>query len=78
VVARVLSLTLYGPARYLVPNPIDRYAIEDRPPGLRYRPVRIVVSDAPRGRFLLYLRLDEPERVVAAGRWTTPTVTRKR
>ena len=29
------SLTMYGKDRYLVPNPIDRYAIGDRTKGLR-------------------------------------------
>jgi hypothetical protein len=88
------SLTLYGADRYLVPNPIDRFAIGDRTPGLRYgrrRSLRIVVSHspprgaqranwlpAPRGRFLLYLRLYEPKPVATARRWKPPTVTRTR
>jgi hypothetical protein len=88
------SLTLYGADRSLVPNPIDRFAIGDRTPGLRYGPrrsLRIAVSHAPPraalranwlpappGRFLLYLRLYEPEPAAATGRWTPPTVTRTR
>jgi hypothetical protein len=86
------SLTLYGADRYFVPNAIDRYAIGDRTPGLHYGPgrsLRIVVSHrpprgaartnwlpAPRGRFLLYLRLYEPKAVAAGGHWTPPTVSR--
>ena len=51
------SLTMYGKDRYLVPNPIDRYAIGDRTKGLRQRPRRLAhdlrparaAQAAPRG-----------------------------
>jgi len=88
------SLTMYDDALHLTPNPIDRYAIGDRSPGLRYergRSLKLYVQrkppsaaqrsnwlPAPAGAFRLYLRLYEPERSAVAGKWVPPTVTRVR
>jgi hypothetical protein len=87
------SLTMYGADRYLVPNPIDRYAIGDRTKGLRRgrdgsltiyvqrgRPSGAAVANwlpAPRGRFGLALRLYEPRPSVLSGRWAPPPVHRR-
>jgi hypothetical protein len=84
------SLTMYGQDRYLVPNPIDRYAIGDRTKGLRrgrdrsltiyvqHRPpsgaARANWLPAPRGRFRLAMRLYEPRRSALNGRWLPPPV----
>jgi len=84
------SMTLYGDGFFLVPNPLRRYAVGDRTPGLRRErdgSLRIYVQHdppeprlrsnwlpAPRGRFLLYLRLFEPRPAAAQARWTPPTV----
>jgi hypothetical protein len=86
------SLTMYGADRYLVPNPIDRYAVGDRTPGLRRgrdgsltiyvqrgRPSGAPAANwlpAPRGRFRLALRLYEPRQSVLAGRWKPPPIRR--
>jgi hypothetical protein len=88
------SLTLYDSDRFLVANPIDRYAVGDRTAGLRYRRGRsltIYVSHrqpaaarrsnwlpAPSGHFSLYLRLYEPKAAATNGRWQPPTVLRVR
>jgi hypothetical protein len=46
------SITMYSlPDRFLVPNPIDRYSIGDRTPGLQYD---------PDGGLTLYLQADSP------------------
>ena len=44
------SLTMYGKDRYLVPNPIDRYAIGDRTKGLRRGPRRLAHDLRPARR----------------------------
>ena len=87
------SVTIYGKDRYLVPNPIDRYAIGDRTPGLRRgtdgsltiavqhsRPRGALAANwlpAPRGRFRLAMRIYEPRRRVLSGRWLPPPVERR-
>ncbi|MEA2331163.1 MAG: hypothetical protein QOH58_1301 [Thermoleophilaceae bacterium] len=87
------SLTMYGADRYLVPNPIDRYAIGDRTAGLRRgrdgsltihvqrRPpagaARANWLPAPSGRFRLALRVYEPRPSVLNGRWQPPPVQRR-
>jgi len=84
------SLTLYGKDRYLVDNPIDRYAIGDRTKGLRRgrdgsltiyvqhtRPNGAAAANwlpAPTGEFRLALRIYEPRRSVLSGRWKPPPV----
>ena len=55
------SITMYDtPKYYLVDNPIDRYSIGDRTPGLH--------RDAD-GSLTLYLQPDEPEDSQAAANW---------
>jgi hypothetical protein len=87
------SLTMYGADRYLVPNPIDRYAIGDRTKGLRRgrdgsltlyiqhrRPGGAASANwlpAPSGRFRLALRIYEPRRSVLTGKWLPPPVQRR-
>jgi hypothetical protein len=77
-----------------VPNPIGRYAIGDRTPGLRRgRDGSLTISvqhaapggakkanwlPAPAGRFRLALRIYEPRRSALAGRWKPPPVQRTR
>jgi hypothetical protein len=86
------SVTIYGKDRYLVPNPIDRYAIGDRTKGLhrgRDRSLTIYVQHArpegaraanwlpaPTGSFRLAMRIYEPRRSVLDGRWKPPPVVR--
>jgi hypothetical protein len=85
------SLTMYDRNLFLVPNPIDRYAIGDRTRGLhknRDGSLDIVLQrSAPRrgrtnwlptpaGTFVLALRLYQPKPSVLQGRWPLPTITR--
>jgi hypothetical protein len=88
------SLTLYNSDLFLHDNPIDRYAVGDRTPTLRYGPgpsLKLYVQHepprglrranwlpAPSGRFALYLRLYEPKRSAVSGEWKPPTVSRTR
>ena len=87
------SLTLYGPDRFLVENPIGRYALGNRSPGLRRNAdgsLDVLLQrtapagreanwlPAPAGRFSLALRLYEPKRSVLNERWPLPTITRVR
>jgi hypothetical protein len=86
------SLTMYGKDRYLVDNPIDRYAIGDRTEGLKRgkdgsltiyvqhnRPSGTAAANwlpAPAGAFRLALRIYEPRRSVLRGSWKPPPVRR--
>jgi hypothetical protein len=86
------SVTIYNKARYLVPNPIDRYAIGDRTKGLRRgrdgsltiyvqhgRPGGSKAANwlpAPSGSFRLAMRIYEPRRSALNGRWLPPPVQR--
>jgi hypothetical protein len=86
------SVTVYGKDRYLVPNPIDRYAVGDRTKGLRRgkdgsltiyvqhaRPKGVKAANwlpAPSGGFRLAMRIYEPRRSVLDGRWKPPPVRR--
>jgi hypothetical protein len=87
------SLTMYDKQLFLVPNPIDRYAIGNRTAGLhknRDGSLDIIIANdrprgtgadwlpAPKGPFVLALRLYQPELSVLRGRWPLPTVTRLR
>jgi hypothetical protein len=88
------SLTMYDDELHLIPNAIDRYAIGDRTPGLKYgrgRSLKLYVQrsappkaqranwlPAPSGKFRLYLRLYEPKGSAVNGKWKLPTVTRVR
>ncbi|HEU4657498.1 MAG TPA: DUF1254 domain-containing protein [Capillimicrobium sp.] len=84
------SMTMYDADMFLVANPIDRYAIGDRTPGLRHAPdgaLEIVVSHdepasgtsnwlpAPAGPFRLMLRMYGPKRAALTGAWRPPPVT---
>jgi hypothetical protein len=87
------SLTMYGKDRYLVDNPIDRYAIGDRTEGLERgkdgsltiyvqheRPSGSASANwlpAPAGAFRLALRIYEPRRSALVGRWLPPPVRRR-
>jgi hypothetical protein len=87
------SLTMYGANRYLVPNPIDRYAVGDRTAGLRRagdgsltiyvqhsRPSGAKAANwlpAPSGRFRLAMRLYEPRRRALDSGWVPPPVLRR-
>ena len=87
------SVTIYGKDRYLVPNPIDRYAIGDRTKGLRRgrdgsltiyvqhdRPGGAASANwlpAPSGNLRLAMRIYEPRRSVLNGRWLPPPVKRR-
>jgi hypothetical protein len=86
------SLTMYGKDRYLVDNPIDRYAVGDRTQGLKRgkdgsltiyvqhdRPRGAAAANwlpAPAGAFRLALRIYEPRRSVLRGSWKPPPVRR--
>lgn len=85
------SLTVYDSSLSLVANPLDRYAIGNRTPGVRRnrdgsldillqvaRPARDTSNwlPVPKGRFQLTLRLYEPRPSVIKGSWPLPTVTR--
>jgi hypothetical protein len=84
------SVTLYGPDHFFTANPIDRYAIGDHSPGLRYGPdgsLDIYIQHdppagheanwlpAPTGAFYLSMRLYLPQPPVLEGRYHYPTVT---
>jgi hypothetical protein len=87
------SVTIYDKRRYLVSNPIDRYAIGDRTKGLRRgrdgsltiyvqhgRPRGAKAANwlpAPSGSFRLAMRIYEPRRSVLSGRWLPPPVQRR-
>jgi hypothetical protein len=83
------SLTLYGPDGFFTANPIARYAIGDRTPGLTKNADGsldlIVQHDAPAGKtgnwlpapagpFTLMLRLYLPKPSVLDGTWRPPAV----
>ncbi|WP_448624438.1 DUF1254 domain-containing protein [Geodermatophilus sp. URMC 64] len=88
------SVTLYGDDGFLVENPIDRYAISDRTPGLVRQTdgtIAIVVSarrppsdadvnwlPAPESEFYLMLRLYIPRPEALNGAWQPPAVERVR
>ncbi len=86
------SLTMYGPDRFLVDNPIDRYAVGNRTEGLarhadgsldvyiqRDPPVGREANwlPAPAGPFSLALRLYVPKRSVLEDRWPLPRLKRR-
>jgi len=83
------SVTMYGPDRFFIANPIDRYAIGDRTPGLQYGadgsldlyiqhdpPAGHAANwlPAPTGPFFLTMRLYLPKRSVLDGEYRYPTV----
>ena len=85
------SLTLYGPDRFFVENPLRRYALGDRSPGLEFGAdgsLDLWVGHvapagresnwlpAPDGEFSLMLRLYLPDAAVIEGRWSPPRIER--
>ncbi len=82
------SLSLYGADRYFADNPIRRYAIGDRTPGLQYDAdggLRIQIQHeapdppsnwlpAPPGGFYLILRFYHPKAVFLEGHYAIPPV----
>ena len=88
------SLTLYDERVLFYDNPLQRFALGDRSPGLRRAKdgsltIHVSHTDpgaarranwlpAPTGVFSLYLRLYEPTAAAQRGRWTPPAVRRVR
>jgi hypothetical protein len=86
------SLTMYNNASYLADNPIDRYSIGDRSPGLKYNEdgsLDIYIQHdspgpdkesnwlpAPESEFNLTLRLYNPQESVLNGEYQYPPVER--
>jgi hypothetical protein len=85
------SVTMYSlPDFYLVENPIGRYSIGDRTPGLRYGDdgsLTLTIQHdrpedpanwlpAPSGRFRPILRMYEPRASVFDGSYALPPITR--
>jgi hypothetical protein len=85
------SLTMYDvPDFYLVANPIDRYSIGDRTPGLRTAEDGSVTISmqasapgpdeesnwlpAPAGRFRPILRMYQPQKAILDGTYVLPAV----
>ena len=85
------SLTMYDvPDFYLVANPIDRYSIGDRTPGLRTAEDGSVTISmqtsapgpdkesnwlpAPAGRFRPILRMYQPQKAILDGAYVLPPV----
>jgi hypothetical protein len=84
------SITMYNAENFLVDNPIDRYSIGNRTPGLRSDPdgtLTLVVQSqapgpdsssnwlpAPEGPFRMSLRLYNPQPQVLTGEWAPPGV----
>jgi hypothetical protein len=86
------SITIYDDAGRLFANPIDRYAIGDRTPGLmrnRDGSLDILIQNtqpasgpcnwlpAPAGRFYLMLRLYIPAPQILDGTWKPPAIGRR-
>jgi hypothetical protein len=85
------SVTLYGDDGFLVDNPLDRYALSDRTPGLlrqpdggididltHIEPAQLVCNwlPAPDGPFYLMLRLYLPGPDALNGTWNPPPIER--
>jgi hypothetical protein len=87
------SLTMYNlPHYYLVENPINRYSIGDRTPGLKTDEdgaVTIYVQKdspgadkesnwlpAPDGEFRPVLRMYQPDAKIFSGEWSPPAIER--
>jgi len=84
------SVTVYNADRFLVANPIDRYSIGDRTPGLRRNDDGSLDVDlrahspgghrpnwlpTPAGPFTLVMRIYVPDAAVLDGSWTPAGVT---
>ena len=86
------SVTLYGDEGFLVGNPLDRYTISERTPGLVRRPdggIDVAIESsrprdeahvnwlpAPDGPFYLMLRLYLPRVQALDGSWQPPPIER--
>ncbi len=87
------SVTMYDPKDgLLIENPINRYSISDRIPGLKYGADGSLTIDlrhdspaedqesnwlpAPNGPFYLSLRIYGPKEEVLNGKWAPPAVKR--
>jgi len=85
------SITMYDlPGFYLVANPINRYSIGDRAPGLRHDPdgsLTIVIQHdqpadtsnwlpAPAAPFRPLLRLYQPQAAILDGTYQIPAITK--
>lgn len=84
------SLILYGPDFFLVDNPLDRYGINDRTPGLKPSAdgsLTLVISHtvpantanwlpAPEGKFQLLFRTYQPQAPLLDGRYKLPPLQR--
>lgn len=84
------SVTMYHDKGFLVDNPIDRWSIGDRTPGLRHDAdgsLDIVIQHdpppphdranwlpAPEGGFMLLMRLYNPRAKMRDGKWKPPLV----
>lgn len=83
------SITMYDDKGALVDNPIGRYSVGNRTPGLEFRsraPVDIVISQdrpkrkkavwlpAPSGLFYLMMRLYLPGEDIQTGAWMPPPI----
>jgi len=87
------SLTLYDESTNVVDNPLDRYSIGDRTPGIRHNKdgsLTIYIQSespggekesnwlpAPAGRFTMTLRVYRPQQPVIDGSWKPPVLTLK-
>ena len=85
------SITIYDDTTNLVDNPLDRYSLGDRTPGVKRNrdgsltiyiqfqsPGANKVSNwlpAPDGQFMISLRIYRPQQVVLDGSWTPPALT---
>jgi hypothetical protein len=93
-VSEFWSITMYNlPQRLLVPNPLQRYSIGDRTPGLRLgadgsleiylqneNPGPDKVANwlpAPAGPFFFVARLYGPNAAALSGRWTMPALVER-
>jgi len=87
------SVTLYDLSTNLVDNPVDRYSIGDRTPGLKRNrdgSLRIYIQSgspgkdkesnwlpAPDGVFTMTMRIYRPRQAVLDGSWVPPALKRK-
>lgn len=84
------SLILYGPDFFLVDNPLNRYGINDRTPGLKRNAdgsLTLIISHtppkdtanwlpAPEGKFQLLFRTYQPRAPLLDGRYKLPPLQR--
>jgi hypothetical protein len=85
------SITMYDNQGFLTVNPINRYSIGDRTPGLLYNPdgsLDITISNtqpatgaanwlpSPAGQFYLVMRLYIPGQEIFNGSWSPPPVAK--